>query len=80
MTEEEKRHPENKTDANSLQEESMESKETEESKADDRKEYPLRDPSDDPPWAVRTVRIWIGLSFFFLAFILILGIFGLFYD
>jgi hypothetical protein len=61
-------------------EESADLIEKQDSEADEIKPYPLREPSEDPKWAVRTVRIWIGISFAFLTFILILGIFGLFYD
>jgi hypothetical protein len=42
--------------------------------------YPLKKPDEDPRWAVRTVWIWVGIALFFLAFILILLVLGLFYD
>jgi len=42
--------------------------------------YPLRDPSGDPHWAVRTVKIWIAFSLASLLFILILLFLGIFYD
>lgn len=43
-------------------------------------EYPLRDPSEDPRWAVRIVRTWVGLGLFFLGFVITLIILGVFYD
>jgi hypothetical protein len=43
-------------------------------------DYPLRESNEDPRWAVRTVWIWVGFALFFLAFIIILLILGLFYD
>jgi hypothetical protein len=42
--------------------------------------YPLRKPSEDPRWAVRTVWIWITIALSSLAFILIMLILGIFYD
>jgi|GEM_PF-1478469 len=42
--------------------------------------YPLREASEDPKWAVRTVWIWIGFGLISLAFILVLLVLGLFYD
>lgn len=42
--------------------------------------YPLRAPEDDPRWAVRTVKIWLGVALAFLAFILTLMLLGVFYD
>jgi len=42
--------------------------------------YPLRDPSEDPRWAVRTVWIWVGMALFLLLFIIILLILGLWFD
>ncbi len=42
--------------------------------------YPLRDRSEDPHWAVRTVRIWIAFGLASLLFILILLFLGIFYD
>lgn len=42
--------------------------------------YPLRDPSEDPHWAVRTVKIWIAFGLASLLFILILLFLGIFYD
>ena len=43
-------------------------------------EYPLRDPSEDPRWAVRIARTWVGLGLFFLGFIITLIFLGVFYD
>ena len=80
MEEEEKQQSEEIIEADSGPEQPAESAYGEKPAADDTQPYPLRKPSEDPKWAVRTVRIWVGLSFCFLAFILILGIFGLFYD
>jgi hypothetical protein len=42
--------------------------------------YPLRDPSEDPRWAVRTVWIWVSLALFLLVFIIVLLILGIWYD
>jgi hypothetical protein len=42
--------------------------------------YPLRPPDQDPRWAVNTVRIWLGIALFSLAFILVLMILGIFHD
>jgi len=42
--------------------------------------YPLRDPSEDPRWAVRTVWIWVGMALFLLLFLIILFILGLWFD
>ena len=42
--------------------------------------YPLREPAEDPRWAVRTVRIWAGIVLASLAFILTLLILGAIYD
>ncbi len=42
--------------------------------------YPLREPADDPRWAVRTVRIWAGFVLLSLAFILTLLVLGAIYD
>jgi len=43
-------------------------------------DYPLRPPDKDPRWAVNTVRIWLGIALFSLAFILVLMILGIFHD
>ncbi len=42
--------------------------------------YPLREPSEDPRWAVRTVWGWVGIALFLLLFIIVLLILGLWYD
>jgi len=42
--------------------------------------YPLRDASEDPRWAVRTVWVWIGMALFLLLFLITLFILGLWYD
>lgn len=42
--------------------------------------YPLRDPSDDPGWAVKTVWVWLGFALLSLVFILVLLILGFIYD
>jgi hypothetical protein len=42
--------------------------------------YPLRDASEDPRWAVRTVWIWVGMALFLLLFLLTLFILGLWFD
>ena len=42
--------------------------------------YPLREPSDDPRWAVRTVWIWTAVALASLVFILTLLVLGFFYD
>jgi hypothetical protein len=42
--------------------------------------YPLRQPSEDPRWAVRTVGCWVVVTFASLAFILALIILGAIYD
>ncbi|MDT8300165.1 MAG: hypothetical protein RQ760_01695 [Sedimentisphaerales bacterium] len=42
--------------------------------------YPLREPSEDPRWAVRTVWVWVSIAVFLLLFIIVLLILGLWYD
>ena len=42
--------------------------------------YPLREPSEDARWAVRTVWIWIGFGIASLIFIATLLILGAMYD
>jgi hypothetical protein len=42
--------------------------------------YPLRDASEDPRWAVRTVWIWVGIAIFLLLFLITLFILGLWFD
>lgn len=55
-------------------------KPTEDTEKEQLKEYPLRDPSEDPRWAVRTVKIWVGFALFCLGFILTLIILGVIFD
>ena len=43
-------------------------------------EYPTRNPSEDPTWAVRIVVIWMGITVFSILFILTLMILGIWYD
>ena len=55
--------------------------ESKESKTnDDMETYPLRQVSDDPRWAVRIVKIWIGFVIAALIFILTLLVLGAIYD
>ena len=42
--------------------------------------YPLRSPSEDPRWAVRTVVSWVVFALISLAFILVLLVLGAIYD
>lgn len=42
--------------------------------------YPLRPPSEDPRWAVRTVGCWIIIAVASLIFILVLLVLGAIYD
>lgn len=42
--------------------------------------YPLRGPSEDPRWALRTVMTWVFLAIFLLLFIVTLLILGLWFD
>ncbi|MFC1607304.1 hypothetical protein ACFL47_04970 [Candidatus Latescibacterota bacterium] len=42
--------------------------------------YPLRDPSEDPTWAVRIAAIWAGITIFCIVFIIALLILGIWYD
>jgi hypothetical protein len=42
--------------------------------------YPLRNPSEDPRWAVRTIWIWVSIALFLLLFIIVLLILGIWYD
>jgi hypothetical protein len=42
--------------------------------------YPLRSPSEDPRWAVRTVGCWIIFAVASLIFILVLIVLGAIYD
>ena len=42
--------------------------------------YPLREPTEDPRWAVKTVWVWVSIAMFLIIFILVLLIAGLWYD
>jgi hypothetical protein len=42
--------------------------------------YPLRDPSEDPGWAVKVVWTWIVIAVGLLLFFLVLLILGFWYD
>lgn len=42
--------------------------------------YPLRGPSEDPGWAVKTVWTWICIAVFLLLFFVVLLVLGLWYD
>ena len=42
--------------------------------------YPLRDPSEDPGWAIKTVKIWLYFCSFSFIFCLVLVILGIWYD
>ena len=42
--------------------------------------YPLREPSEDPRWAVRTVWVWVCIAVFLLLFIIVMLILGLWFD
>ena len=48
--------------------------------AADLDEYPLRDPAEDPRWAIRTVKVWLGVALFCLAGILTLLVLGFFHE
>ncbi len=42
--------------------------------------YPLRPASEDPRWALWTVRVWTGIALSGLIFFIALLILGIFYD
>ncbi|MBW8038559.1 MAG: hypothetical protein FVQ85_01005 [Planctomycetes bacterium] len=42
--------------------------------------YPLRDPSEDPRWAVRIIWTWVSIAIFLLLFFVVLLILGIWYD
>lgn len=42
--------------------------------------YPLRDSSEDPVWAVKTMWTWVGIAVFLLGFIVVMLILGIWYD
>ena len=43
-------------------------------------DYQLREPGEDPRWAVRTVWTWVGIAVGLLIFIIALFILGIWYD
>ena len=43
-------------------------------------DYPLREASEDPGWAVKIAAIWVGIASFFIVFILVFMILGVWYD
>ena len=43
-------------------------------------EYPLREASEDPTWAVRIATIWAGITIFCIVGILTLMTLGIWYD
>ena len=43
-------------------------------------DYQLREPSEDPRWAVRTVWTWVCMAVVLLLFILTLLVLGIWYD
>jgi hypothetical protein len=69
---------ENKNQKSELQ--ADEERKRQKKEAQEEKIYPLREPSEDPRWSVRTVKIWIGFALTSLLFILIMLILGIFYD
>lgn len=42
--------------------------------------YPLREPQEDPRWAVGIVWTWLGIGLLSTAFVLALMVLGYFYD
>lgn len=42
--------------------------------------YPLREPGEDPGWAVKIVKIWLGIALVSGLFIMTLIVLGFFYD
>lgn len=42
--------------------------------------YPLREPAEDPGWAVKIVKIWLGIALVSGLFIMTLIVLGFFYD
>jgi hypothetical protein len=46
----------------------------------DPEQYPLRQSTADPRWAIRVVKIWIGFALASLIFILTLLVLGAMYD
>ncbi len=42
--------------------------------------YPLRDASEDPGWAIKTVWVWLFIACGLYVFFLVLLVLGLWYD
>ncbi len=42
--------------------------------------YPLRDPSEDPGWAIKTVWVWLFVACGLYVFFLVLLVLGIWYD
>ena len=42
--------------------------------------YPLREASEDPGWAVKTVWVWLSIAIGLLIFFLVLMVLGFWYD
>ena len=73
-----KKEPEQETPEN-IEDQTGESAEEEKSDVD-LDQYPLRQSTDDPRWAVRVVKIWMGFVIAALIFILTLLVLGAIYD
>jgi hypothetical protein len=43
-------------------------------------QYPLRNPAQDPRWALGVVWTWIGIAVFLLLFFVVLILLGFWYD
>lgn len=77
---EETAQPEEKPAPEGADEGPQEARDSGESDPYDPDTYPLRDPGEDPRWAVWVVRIWLGFALLSLTFILTMLILGFFYD
>ena len=42
--------------------------------------YPLRDPSEDPGWAIKTAWVWLSIACGLYVFFLVLLVLGFWYD
>lgn len=42
--------------------------------------YPLRDPSEDPRWALWVVRIWVTIALALFLLFIVLLVLGIWYD
>lgn len=42
--------------------------------------YPLRDPSEDPGWAIKTAWVWLFIACGLYVFFLVLLVLGIWYD